>query len=91
MGGVVLKVNVDVVVAACAKDGRCGVVYVLLVMYRLSVVLNDEVMCVLCGVVLMCLVGVFECWIVCMVCDLLLEARAFASVSTILACLDMDG
>ena len=90
-GGAVPKANADVVVAACAKDGRCGAVYVLSAMYRSSVALNDEAMRASCGVALMRSVGVLERWIACTARDPSLEARAFASVSTISACLDMDG
>ena len=89
--GAVPKANVEIVVAACAKDGRCGAVYVLSAMYRSSVALNDEAMRVSCAAALMRSVDVLERWIACTARDPSLEARAFASVSTISACLDMDG
>ena len=65
--------------------------YVLSAMYRSSVALNDEAMRVSCAAALMRSVDVLERWIACTARDPSLEARAFASVSTISACMDMDG
>lgn len=74
----------------CARDGRIGVVYLLASIFRASVVTKDTELTEACANALLSNARAIEVWLSQRNRDVALEARAFACITSISSCLDMD-
>lgn len=74
----------------CGRDGRIGVVYLLASIFRASVALKDAELMEACANSLLSSARALEVWLSQQNREITSESRAFACISSISSCLDMD-